>query len=300
MFKKLNIFKGIKNKLARSHNAIAGAVESALSGEGRDECLENLEEALILSDVGIKTSMEIVDNLRENFGSWDADAVKTRVREDIYKVLSEVEGPIQVGSAPYVIMVLGVNGVGKTTTIGKLASRFTREGKSVVLAAADTFRAAAAEQLELWAEKTGSTIIRQEHGSDPGAVAFDAMKSAIAKKADIVLIDTAGRLHTKVNLMEELKKIKRVVEKEFPGAPNETLLVLDSSTGQNALNQAKIFNDEIGVSGIALTKLDGTAKGGIIVAIARELGIPIRLIGVGEGVEDLKDFDAREFVDALI
>ncbi len=300
MLKKLNIFKGIKGKLARSHNAIAGAVESALLGAGREECLENLEEALILSDVGVKTSMEIVDNLREGFGNWNAETVKARLREDIYKVLSEVEGPLELGPAPYVILVLGVNGVGKTTTIGKLASRFTRDGKSVVLAAADTFRAAAAEQLELWAEKTGSTIIRQEHGSDPGAVAFDAMKSAIAKKADVVLIDTAGRLHTKVNLMEELKKIKRVVEKEFPGAPNETLLVLDSSTGQNALNQAKIFNEEIGVNGIALTKLDGTAKGGIIVAIARELGIPIRLIGVGEGVEDLKDFDAKEFADALI
>lgn len=300
VFKKLNIFKGIKNKLTRSHNAIAGAIESALLGDGREECLENLEEALILSDVGVKTSMEIVDNLREDFGNWNAETVKTRLRDDIYKVLSDVEGPLQLGPAPYVIMVLGVNGVGKTTTIGKLASRFTRDGKSVVLAASDTFRAAAAEQLELWAEMTGSTIIRQEHGSDPGAVAFDAMKSAKARNADVVLIDTAGRLHTKVNLMEELKKIKRVVEKELPGAPHESLLVLDSSTGQNALNQAKIFNEEIGVSGIALTKLDGTAKGGIIVAIARELAIPIRLIGVGEGVEDLKDFDAKEFADALI
>ncbi|MBE9531672.1 MAG: signal recognition particle-docking protein FtsY [Proteobacteria bacterium] len=300
MFKKLNIFKGIKNKLARSHNAIAGAVESALSGTGREECLENLEEALILSDVGVKTSMEIVDRLREDFGNRNVEAVKARLRDDIYNILSKVEGPLKVGSAPYVIMLLGVNGVGKTTTIGKLASRFVGEGKSVVLSASDTFRAAASEQLELWAEKTGATIVRQEHGSDPGAVAFDAIRSAIAKKADVVLIDTAGRLHTKVNLMEELKKIKRVVEKELPGAPHETLLVLDSSTGQNALNQAKIFNEEIGVNGIALTKLDGTAKGGIIVAIARELEIPIRLIGVGEGVEDLKDFDAREFVDALI
>jgi fused signal recognition particle receptor len=244
--------------------------------------------------------MEIVDHLREDFGNGDVEAVKARLRDDIYNILKKVEGPIQIGPAPYVIMLLGVNGVGKTTTIGKLASRFTSDGKSVVLAAADTFRAAAAEQLELWAQKTGSTIIKQEHGSDPGAVAFDAMKSAMARKADVVLIDTAGRLHTKVNLMEELKKIKRVVEKEFPGSPHETLLVLDSSTGQNALNQAKIFNEEIGVTGIALTKLDGTAKGGIIVAIARELEIPIRLIGVGEGVEDLKDFDAREFVDALI
>ena len=244
--------------------------------------------------------MEIVDALREDFGNWDAEMVKARLRDNIHGVLKEVEAPLEIGPAPYVIMVLGVNGVGKTTTIGKLASRYTQEGKSVVLAAGDTFRAAAAEQLEIWAQKTGSVIIKHNDGGDPGAVAFDAIKSAIARKADVVIIDTAGRLHTKVNLMEELKKIKRVVEKLYPGAPHENLLVLDSTTGQNALNQAKIFNEAIGVTGIVLTKLDGTAKGGIIVAIARELKIPIRLIGVGEGVDDLKDFDAREFVDALI
>ncbi|MEE9543706.1 MAG: signal recognition particle-docking protein FtsY [Thermodesulfobacteriota bacterium] len=300
MLKKLNIFKGIKNKLARSHNAIAGAIESALSGEGRDECLEKLEEALILSDVGVKSSMEIVDALREDFGNWDSEQIKARLRDDIHRVLKEVEGPLEPVGTPYVIMVLGVNGVGKTTTIGKLASRYTQEGKTVVLAAADTFRAAAAEQLELWAQKSGSIIIKHKDGGDPGAVAFDAIKSAMARKADVLIIDTAGRLHTKVNLIEELKKIKRVVEREYPGAPHENLLVLDASTGQNALNQAKIFNEAVGVNGIALTKLDGTAKGGIIVAIARELKIPIRLIGVGEGIDDLKDFDAREFVDALI
>ena len=300
MLKKLNIFKGIKNKLARSHNAIAGAIESALSGEGREECLERLEEALILSDVGVKTSMEVVDSLREDFGKWNAETIKDRLRNELYGVLKAVEEPLVIGHPPYVIMVLGVNGVGKTTTIGKLAARYTREGKSVILAAGDTFRAAAAEQLELWAQKTGSVIIKHKDGGDPGAVAFDAIKSAMAKRTDVVIIDTAGRLHTKLNLIEELKKIKKVIEREYPGAPHENLLVLDSSTGQNALNQAKVFNEAVGVNGIALTKLDGTAKGGIIVAIARELKIPIRLIGVGEGIDDLKDFDAREFVDALI
>ncbi len=300
MLKKLNIFKGIKQKLIRSHNAIAGAVEGAFKGVSREEALENLEEALILSDVGVNTALEIVDNLRSDFGKWDVEAVKERLRENIYDILTKVESPLEIGPAPHVIMVLGVNGVGKTTTIGKLASRYTSEGKSVALAAGDTFRAAAIEQLELWSERTGATIIKQKSGGDPGAVAFDAIKSAQARNTDVVIIDTAGRLHTKTNLIEELKKIHRIVGRELPGAPHENLLVLDSSTGQNALNQAKIFNEAVGVTGIALTKLDGTAKGGIIVAIARELNIPVRLIGVGESVEDLRDFNAREFTEALI
>ena len=296
----MGILKSIKSKLVRSHNVLAGAVESAFKGESREEALENLEEALILSDVGAITAMEIVDGLREDFGKWDLEAVKKRLRESLYDILKDVEAPLSVGPAPHVIMVLGVNGVGKTTTIGKLASRFSSNGKSVLLAAGDTFRAAAIEQLELWGERTGASVIRQGPGGDPGAVAFDAVKAAVARRSDIVLLDTAGRLHTKDNLIEELKKIKRVVERELPGAPHENLLVLDSSTGQNALNQARIFNEAVGVTGIALTKLDGTAKGGIIVAIARELSIPVRLIGVGEGVEDLRDFEARPFVEALI
>jgi fused signal recognition particle receptor len=196
-------------------------------------------------------------------------------------------------------MALGVNGVGKTTTIGKLASRYTREGHKVFLAAADTFRAAAIEQLMAWGERTRCEIIRQEQGGDPGAVAFDAVRAGIARRADIVILDTAGRLHTKVNLMEELKKIKRVVERVLPEAPHENLLVLDASTGQNAINQAHQFHEAIGVTGMSVAKLDGTAKGGIIVAIAKEFSIPIRFIGVGEQVDDLRDFDAREFVDAL-
>jgi len=196
--------------------------------------------------------------------------------------------------------VLGVNGVGKTTTIGKLAARYSSEGKSVVLAAGDTFRAAAIEQLEGWGKRVGCPVIKQEQGGDPGAVAFDAIKSTVARGADMLMLDTAGRLHTKANLMEELKKVQRVVERELPGAPHEKLLVLDASTGQNAINQARIFHEAVGVTGIALTKLDGTAKGGVIVAIAKELSIPIRFVGVGESLHDLRVFNARDFVDALV
>ncbi|MEE8575495.1 MAG: signal recognition particle-docking protein FtsY [Thermodesulfobacteriota bacterium] len=300
MLKKLNFIKSLKTKLTRTHNSIADAVESAFKGVSREEALEMLEEALILSDVGVGAAIEIVDNLREDFGKWNLEAVKERLRTDLYNILKEVEAPLEIGPSPYVIMLLGVNGVGKTTTIGKLASRITASRKSVTLAAGDTFRAAAVEQLELWGKRTGSTVIKQATGGDPGAVAFDAVKSAVARGTDVVLIDTAGRLHTKDNLMEELKKINRVVDREIPGAPHEKLLVLDASTGQNALNQAKIFNDAVGITGIALTKLDGTAKGGIIVAIAKDLKIPVRLIGVGEGIDDLRDFDAKEFAEALI
>jgi fused signal recognition particle receptor len=196
-------------------------------------------------------------------------------------------------------MVVGVNGVGKTTTIGKLAKQFADQGKKVVLGAGDTFRAAAAEQLEVWGTRSGSDVVRHKEGSDPGAVAFDAVKAAVARKADVLILDTAGRLHTKVNLMEELKKIRRVVDREVPGAPHETLLVLDATTGQNALIQAKMFREAVEVSGIALTKLDGTAKGGIVVAISTQLDLPVRLIGVGEGVADLRPFSADEFVAAL-
>jgi fused signal recognition particle receptor len=202
-------------------------------------------------------------------------------------------------SGPLVIMVVGVNGVGKTTTIGKLAKQFADQGKKVVLGAGDTFRAAAAEQLEVWGERAGAEVVRHAEGSDPAAVAFDSAKAAVARNADVLILDTAGRLHTKVNLMEELKKIRRVVDREIPGAPHETLLVLDATTGQNALIQARTFQEAVGVSGIALTKLDGTAKGGIVVAISSQLDLPVRLIGIGEGVADLRPFDADEFVAAL-
>ncbi len=301
MFKKLKTgLTGLKTRLTRTHNTIMGSVESALTGTSREEFLETLEESLITADVGVKTAVEIVDGLRTTMAGRGAEKLRKYLQDALYDVLKDVEKPLDIYRSPFVIMVLGVNGVGKTTTIGKLAARYREEGKSVLLAAGDTFRAAAVEQLELWGERTGCAVIKQSEGGDPGAVAFDAMKAAIGRYSNIVLLDTAGRLHTKSNLMEELKKIKRVTEREIPGAPHENLLVLDASTGQNALTQARIFNEAVGVTGIALTKLDGTAKGGIIVAIAKELGIPIRFIGVGEEVEDLKVFNAREFVEALI
>jgi len=301
MFKKLKAgFESLKAGLARTHNAIMGNVEAVFTGESREDQLEKLEEALILSDVGVKDATEIVDGLRTRLIGNDPEKLKSYLKDSIYSILREVEQPLEITNSPFVIMVLGVNGVGKTTTIGKLASKYTSEGKSVLLAAGDTFRAAAIEQLEGWGAREGCPVIRQTQGGDPGAVIFDAMRAAEARRSEIVILDTAGRLHTKVNLMEELKKVQRVAARELPGAPHERLLVLDASTGQNALNQARLFNEAVGVTGIALTKLDGTAKGGIIIAIARELKIPIRFIGVGESIDDLKVFEARDFVDALI
>ena len=301
MFKKLKAgFESLKAGLARTHNAIMGNVEAVFTGESREDQLEKLEEALILSDVGVSAATEIVDGLRARLIGNDPEKLKSYLKDSIYSILREVEKPLEISERPFVIMVLGVNGVGKTTTIGKLASKYSSEGKSVLLAAGDTFRAAAIEQLEGWGARAGCPVIHQTQGGDPGAVIFDAMKAAEARRSEVVILDTAGRLHTKVNLMEELKKVQRVAARELPGAPHENLLVLDASTGQNALNQARLFNEAVGVTGIALTKLDGTAKGGIIIAIARELKIPIRFIGVGETVDDLKVFNARDFVDALI
>ncbi len=290
----------LKAGLARTHNTIMSGIESALTGTSREVLFERLEEALISSDVGVATSMEIVDDLRGVMAGWDLKRLKSHLKDVLFHILKDVEEPLEVKRSPFVIMVVGVNGVGKTTTIGKLASRFKALGKSVLLCAGDTFRAGAIEQLEIWAQRVGCPVIKQTRGGDPGAVAFDAVRASVARDIDVVIIDTAGRLHTKVNLMEELRKIKRVVARELEGAPHENLLVVDATTGQNALNQARLFNDAVGVTGIVITKLDGTAKGGIIVAIARELGIPVRFIGVGEGVEDLRVFNAREFVDALI
>ena len=291
----------LRQRLARTHKALIGGLDSALGGPSRAEALEEVEEALITADVGIATVLEIIDGLKRG-KSLDSDSVRAQLRSSIAGILKEVESPLLVPEvdSPFVIMVLGVNGVGKTTTVGKLARYFVDRRKTVLLAGADTFRAAAIEQLELWGAKTGCDVIRHASGGDPGAVAFDAVKSAAAKKTDVVLIDTAGRLHTKLNLMEELKKIKRVVSRELPGAPHENLLILDASTGQNAISQARLFNEAVGVTGLVVTKLDGTAKGGIIVPIARELKIPIRFVGVGEGDRDLTEFFARDFAEALV
>lgn len=299
----MGLFERLKQGLLKTRKALIENAEALFRGRKVDESLlEELEELLIMADVGPKASASITNALRERVRSGkisDAKGLEDALKEEIKNILCEGHKVICSGEKPYVVLAVGVNGVGKTTTIGKLARRFTDNGFTVLLAAADTFRAAAIEQLEIWAQRAGAQIVKHRSGADPAAVAYDAVVSARSKNIDVVIIDTAGRLHTKSNLMEELKKIRRVVSKEIPSAPHETLLVLDATSGQNAINQARMFNEAIGVTGIALTKLDGTAKGGIILAISKELNIPVKLIGVGEGVDDLQDFDAKGFVDAL-
>lgn len=293
----------LKTGLTKTKKNIVERVESILLSRTIDEsAIEDIEEVLITSDIGAEATNEIVRLLREKVGAGEvrnSDDVKSYLKDEMALLLGKSQPLVTFGEKPFVILTVGVNGVGKTTTIGKLASRFISEGNSVILAAADTFRAAAIEQLEIWAKRSGADIVKHQSGSDPAAVAFDAVEAAKARGIDIVIIDTAGRLHTKSQLMDELKKINRVIKKSIPDAPQEILLIVDATTGQNALRQAQIFNEAIGITGIALTKLDGTAKGGIIFAIKKELGIPVRLIGIGEGVDDLKDFDPEDFVTAL-
>jgi fused signal recognition particle receptor len=301
------IFQRLRRGLAKTQGLLIGGVDDLLRpGRGMDEALyEELEEVLIVADVGVEATRRLMEGIRRESkrkGIADANDVIPLLRHEVLEILRPYEAPLVIEGSkgvPFVVMVIGVNGVGKTTTIGKLAHRLTSQGKQVLVAAADTFRAAAIEQLEIWSQRAGAHFVRHGSGADPSAVAFDAVKAAQAKKYDLVFIDTAGRLHTKENLMEELKRVKRIVGRELPGAPHEVLLVLDATTGQNAIAQARTFHEALGVTGIALAKLDGTAKGGIIVAIAQELGIPLRLVGVGEGIEDLQDFLAEVFVDAL-
>ena len=299
----MGFFEKLKQGLSKTRKAIVEKAEALFRGRAVNEALlEELEELLIMADVGPQAASSITGALRERVKKGkisDAGHLEAAMKEEIRSILKEGHRIICAGEKPYVILTVGVNGVGKTTTIGKLARRFTDQGFTVTLAAGDTFRAAAIEQLEIWAERAGAQIVKHRSGADPAAVAFDAIVSAKAKGIDAVIIDTAGRLHTKSNLMEELKKIKRVISKEMPSAPHEILLVVDATSGQNAINQAKIFNEAVGITGIALTKLDGSAKGGIVLAINKELGIPVKLIGVGEGVDDLQDFNAGEFADAL-
>ena len=268
-----------------------------------EDFFEELEESLILSDMGMETTLEAVETLRERVKERkikEPEEVKACLREILVEMLAVGEPGLDLSGKPAVILMIGVNGVGKTTTIGKIGAQLRHQGKKVLFCAADTFRAAAAEQLTIWAERAGVDIVKQHEGADPAAVVFDATSAARARRSDVVLVDTAGRLHNKQNLMNELNKISRVVDRELPGCARETLLVLDATTGQNGLIQAKQFQQAAGITGIVLTKLDGTAKGGIAIAIAKELGVPVKYAGVGEGIDDLKPFDTMDFAQALI
>jgi len=297
-------FARLRERLTKSRQALRAELSASLFDQIDEETWERLEEALILADVGAKATAEVVGKLE---GEVDAGQVSgpEATRERLVELLAEIAAPqpptLDVGAKPTVIMVVGVNGTGKTTTIGKLASVLAEQfGMKVIVAAADTYRAAAIEQLETWAERAGSDLVRGNPGGDPGAVVFDALAAAEARGADVVIVDTAGRLHTHSNLMEELTKVNRVASKRLEGAPHETLIVIDSTTGQNGLRQARAFADSVDLSGVVLTKLDGTAKGGIALAISGELGIPVKMIGVGEGIEDLRPFDAKQFASALV
>jgi len=302
----VGLFNRLRQTLTKTRQALAEKIESAIYGRTTvDESLyEELEEILIQSDVGVATSLELVENLRQKMKelrSDDPTKVRPLLKQQIAALLgSEEPASLNLGGQPpVVIMVVGVNGTGKTTTIGKLAYKLKLDGYKVLLAAADTFRAAAIEQLEIWGRRVGTEVIKHQEGADPAAVVYDALQAAKARKYDVVIVDTAGRLHTKSNLMDELKKVRRVIDRELPGQPQEVLLVLDATTGHNGVNQAEIFVQTVGVTGIVLTKLDGTAKGGIVVAVKRSLGIPVKLVGTGERIEDLAPFDPREFAEAL-
>ena len=271
--------------------------------EADEAFFEELEETLILADMGVETASEAVEQLRTRCRKEklrSQEGVRDALRDILVDMITVEEGTLELNTTPSVVLFIGVNGVGKTTSIGKLGSRLKAEGKRVLFCAADTFRAAAADQLQIWSERAGCELVRQKEGADPGAVLFDALQAAKARNVDVVLCDTAGRLHNKANLMSELGKLSKIIDRECPGASRETLLVLDATTGQNGLIQARTFKETAGLTGIVLTKLDGTAKGGIVVPIARELGVPVKLVGVGEGIDDLRPFNARDYVEAII
>lgn len=300
----MGLFDKLKESLSKTRKNFVEKIETLVAGRSKidEEVYEELEEILIQADVGVQTAEELMERLRRTVRErriTDAEQIKPLLQEIVGQILGQGEAEIKSGGPPTVIMVVGVNGVGKTTTIGKLACWFKKRGQKVILAAGDTFRAAAIEQLEIWGQRAGVDVIKHQEGADPAAVAYDALQAARARKADVLIVDTAGRLHTKSNLMDELKKVGRVLARELPGAPHEVLLVLDATTGQNAINQAKIFGEAAGVTGIVLTKLDGTAKGGVVIGIRQVLDIPVKFIGIGEGMEDLRTFDAGEYVRAL-
>lgn len=296
-------FSKLVQGLSKTNTGFLSRLENVLSRrEVAADLWDELEELLILSDIGMATTMNLRDRVESSVSKKslsDLSEIRSALQNEILHILQNAEGTVELNHKPMVMIVVGVNGVGKTTTIGKLADKFVNKGYKVMVAACDTFRAAATEQLQVWSARVGSELIKGNPGADPSAVAFDALSASKARGIDILIIDTAGRLHTKTNLMDELKKIKRVVGREMQGAPHEVLMVLDATTGQNALQQAKMFNETVGVTGVALTKLDGTAKGGVIVAIADDLNIPVKYIGIGESLDDLREFNAKEFTEAL-
>ncbi|MDT3697927.1 MAG: signal recognition particle-docking protein FtsY [Thermincola sp.] len=300
----MGFFSKLKEGLTKTRQGFVAKIENLVSiGKKIDEELyEELEELLIQADVGVNPAVELVENLRQEVKKRkieDSQELKAVLKELIAGIMGTEEFSLNLQGQPAVIIVVGVNGAGKTTTIGKLAYNFKAEGKKVLLAAGDTFRAAAIDQLEIWGGRVGCDVIKHKEGADPAAVVFDAIQAAKARSTDILIVDTAGRLHTKINLMEELKKVFRVITRELPHAPNEVLLVLDATTGQNAISQAKLFGQACGTTGIVLTKLDGTAKGGVVIGIKSELDIPVKYIGIGEQIDDLKEFNPQDFVDAL-
>ena len=301
----MGFFDKIKAGLTKTRDALSDTLGSVFSGfsEIDDDFYDELEESLILADLGVDTAVKAADSLRKTVKERHlktTEEAKEALKEILVEMLNVGDTALNLSTTPSVVLVIGVNGVGKTTTIGKIATQLTKQGKNVLLVAGDTFRAAAADQLEIWAERSGSSIVRQIEGADPASVVFDGIQSAKAKGADVILIDTAGRLHNKQNLMNELNKISRIVERELPNAAREVLLVLDGTTGQNGLLQAKQFKEIAGVTAIALTKLDGTAKGGIVIAVADSLQIPVKFVGVGEKAEDLMPFEPKDFVEALL
>ncbi|MEE9258925.1 MAG: signal recognition particle-docking protein FtsY [Nitrospinaceae bacterium] len=302
---KTGFFKSLKQGLSKTRNSLAGGIDNLVHGKAKlgPELVDEIEEALLVADVGVQTTQLIIDELSRQIGEArirDREGMLDHLRQMMVQLLEKNQKDRDYSAhSPFVVLVIGVNGSGKTTTIGKLAQRWHNQGKKVLLAAGDTFRAAAIEQLQMWADRIGIACVKQDSGADPSAVAFDGVQAAVARKMDIVIVDTAGRLQTNLNLMEELKKVKRVIGKVLPGAPHETLLVLDATIGQNSISQAKQFHEALDIDGLVMTKLDGTSKGGVLLNISQEMNLPVRFIGIGEKAEDLQEFKAEPFVRAL-
>ena len=301
----MGFFDKLKQGLNKTKTSIDDKINNVFSNFRKvdEDLLEELEEALIMSDIGMETSVQIIDNLRTRAKKEkieDEESIRKALREEMESMLSQLDNSLNIETTPAVILVVGVNGVGKTTSIGKIANKLQKQGKKVMLAAADTFRAAAVEQLEIWANRVGCDIVKKEEGADPASVVFDAIKQAKANNVDVLICDTAGRLHNKKNLMDELSKINKIIDRELPNSSKETLLVIDGTTGQNAISQTKAFKEIVNITGIVLTKLDGTAKGGVVIGISNENKIPVKFIGVGEQIDDMEEFNAEEFIKAII